>query len=189
MADLLDELMPAWDERERHQRRIDAPPERVYEAVRAVTDAEMPLTRVLLAIRALRKPQRRGDRPLLDEFAALGFVLLGERPGSELAMGAIGRFWSLRGNAPIPIRSREEFDGFDEPGYAIAVMAFEVVPENGGSRLVTETRIRSTDAASRRRFRLYWRIIRLGSGAIRRSLLRAVKRRAESAGAASAVAP
>ncbi len=39
----------------------------------------------------------------------------------------------------------------------------------------------ATDAAARRRFRLYWLAIRPFSGLIRRLWLRAIKRRAESA--------
>jgi hypothetical protein len=35
-----------------------------------------------------------------------------------------------------------------------------------------------TDAASRRRFRLYWRVIHPGSAAIRVAWLRAIRRRA-----------
>ena len=41
----------------------------------------------------------------------------------------------------------------------------------------TETRIAGTDTASTRRFRAYWLLIRLGSGAIRRSWLKAIRRR------------
>jgi hypothetical protein len=41
----------------------------------------------------------------------------------------------------------------------------------------TETRALATDSRSRRRFARYWRLIRFGSGAIRRSWLRAAARR------------
>ena len=51
------------------------------------------------------------------------------------------------------------------------------MPDDSGSRLVTETRVESTDARARRLFALYWLVIRLGSGLIRRDLLRAVRRR------------
>jgi hypothetical protein len=45
-----------------------------------------------------------------------------------------------------------------------------------------ETRIHATDPASPRRFARYWRMIRPGSGLIRRSWLHAAKGRAELAG-------
>jgi hypothetical protein len=59
------------------------------------------------------------------------------------------------------------------------VLAFDLKETDGRTRLTTETRIKATDAAARRRFRLYWLAIGPGSAMTRRSLLRAVKRRAE----------
>ena len=106
----------------------------------------------------------------------VGFVRLGERPGEEIALGAIGRFWSPTGNRPVPTG---DFAGFSKPGYAKAAMNFTVAAEGGGSRITTETRIVGTDAAATRKFRRYWLLIRLGSGAIRRSWLKAIRRRLE----------
>jgi hypothetical protein len=77
---------------------------------------------------------------------------------------------------------REEFVSFAEPGYAKAAMAFLVVPERGGSRVVTETRIAGTSPEATRAFLRYWRATRPGSGAIRRSWLAAIRRRAVRAG-------
>ena len=48
-------------------------------------------------------------------------------------------------------------------------------------RLVTETRVRLTDETARRSFRGYWLVVRPFSGLVRRSWLKAAKRRAESA--------
>ncbi len=50
----------------------------------------------------------------------------------------------------------------------------------GGTRLSCETRIVATDAASRRRFGLYWMAVQPGSSAIRWELLTAVALRAEA---------
>jgi hypothetical protein len=68
------------------------------------------------------------------------------------------------------------FVTFAEPGYAKVVWDFRLADEGGATRLTTETRIACTDAASRRRFRLYWRVIRPFSGLLRRVFLRAVAR-------------
>jgi hypothetical protein len=46
--------------------------------------------------------------------------------------------------------------------------------------LSTETRILATDPRTRRSFAAYWFLIRAGSGAIRREVLRVVAGRAES---------
>jgi len=59
-----------------------------------------------------------------------------------------------------------------------AVMNFRV--ENDG-RLTTETRVVLAPTGNTRRiFAVYWRIIRPGSGIIRRGWLEAIKRRAEA---------
>jgi hypothetical protein len=49
------------------------------------------------------------------------------------------------------------------------------------ARLVTETRVGCTDAGSRRRFRLYWLLVRPFSGVIRKAMLGAVAREATRA--------
>jgi hypothetical protein len=95
---LLDEALPEYYFRERHARYIDAPPERVDEAVRAVTIRDMPLARLLFALRAAprrlrRKPTRFGevDVPLLGLALDVAFGPLGDEPGVEVAIGMIGQ--------------------------------------------------------------------------------------------------
>jgi hypothetical protein len=50
---------------------------------------------------------------------------------------------------------------------------------NGETVLTTETRVYATDAATRKRFALYWRVIYPGSALIRVMWLRAIRNRAE----------
>src|SRR5262245_32557245 len=60
-------------------------------------------------------------------------------------------------------------------------MNFYVEDAGGGvSRLVTETRVHATDAAARRRFAAYWRMIYPGSALLRVTWLRAIRARAEA---------
>jgi hypothetical protein len=186
---LLAEALPRFDANEVHQLWVPAPPEAVFAAVKEVTVGEVRLLLPLMAVRGIprRLTRRRGFRPsrsarVLDAFLGVGFVLLGERPGTEIAVGAIGRFWRPVGNAPVAVETREGFVSFAEPGYAKAVLGFEVRPEGGGSRVVTETRVVGTSPDATRAFRRYWHAIRLGSGAIRRSWLAAIRRRAARAG-------
>jgi hypothetical protein len=115
--------------------------------------------------------------PLLETFT-VGVVPLGERGGTEIVAGAIGRFWRLVGNEPAVIRSRAGFLAFAEPGYAKAVVGFTVSPERDGSRVVTETRVLGTSPDATRIFGRYWLLIRPASGFIRRSWLAAIRRRA-----------
>jgi hypothetical protein len=179
---LIDELMPRFDEFERHQILIPALPAAVYAALRRVDLMSSRLIRGLLMLRSLpavlRRPRDRGPRgPVtLDRMLEGGFVLLGERPERELALGVVGRFWTAAGTRVT--LDAEGFRAFDAPGYAKAVWDFRLLAEGNGTRLSTETRIACTDARSRRRFRLYWRVIRPFSGLLRIALLRAVAREA-----------
>jgi hypothetical protein len=172
----------------RHQLAAAAPPDRVWQALKATTLREMPLVWLLFALRSLpaRLARNSGlpsalDEPLFTQMAARGFALLAEDPGRELVVGRVGQVWKLRGGRTAAVGNGSEFIAFDRPGYVKAAMSFRVTARAGGSRIETETRALATDPGSRRRFARYWRLIRLGSGAIRRSWLRAAARRAAGA--------
>lgn len=187
---LLDALMPRYDFNEVHSVVVRAARAAVFNAIRAVTPAEMPLVGALFALRAL--PHRlfglgpgirpAAQRPLLDQALQAGFLLLAEAPQQEIVVGTVGAFWSLRGGPSVTLASAEEFVTFARPGYAKAAMNFSMEPVDGSIRLRTETRILATDPVSRRRFARYWRMIHAGSALIRRAWLAAIRRRAEAAG-------
>jgi hypothetical protein len=182
----LDEALPEYDFSERHVRHVEAPPDRVDEAVRAVTLGDMPLARLLFALRAV-PPRLRGrtarprptDVPLLELVLRFGFGPLGESRGEEVVIGMIGQPWKLAGGESRRFERPDEFVAFTEPGFVKAAMNFRFEPEGSGTRLSTETRVLAADFASHRRFRRYWLVIRRGSGVTRRSWLRAAKRLAE----------
>jgi len=165
---LLDDALPRWHVRERHTIEVDALPERVFAAVREATFAEMPLARAFFRVRGLHAA---AARPLFEQLPH-GFVVLAEEPGRELVVGGIGQPWKPLGGRTPPA----DFARFDEPGFAKMAMNFRL----DGSTLWTETRVWLTDDASRWKFRPYWLAVRPGSGLIRRSWLRAIKRRAEA---------
>lgn len=173
---LLEGVMPRYDVHDVHSLWVPAAPEVAYEAVKTVSGREVRLFGPLMLLRTFGRLSRVLDveAPLLEQMEGVGFMALGERPGEEVVLGAVGRFWSPLGNQP---RVVDDFASFDEPGYAKAAMNFSVSAEGGGSRVTTETRIVGTDAAATRKFRPYWLLIRLGSGAIRRSWLKAIRRR------------
>jgi hypothetical protein len=188
---LLDDLLPAYDARERHAIVIRAPVERVYAALWSASLAS-PLVRVLLGLRALpgallgalsqprdawRQLPMRARVTMRDVIAA-GFTLLAEDPPRELVLGVDGAFWRLRGD--LRRVDAPSFRGPQPPGTARVAWNFHVAKRQGGMcELSTETRVRCADAASRRRFRLYWLVVRPGSGLIRRMMLRSVRRAAE----------
>jgi hypothetical protein len=184
---LLDEVLPRYDASERHDIVVAAPPDVVFGAVKDVTVRDVRLLTPLMVLRGLprllkrrrRLRRPRSSAPVLGRLLEVGFVQLAERPGAEIVVGAVGRFWRPADNRPIAVPTREEFLSFAEPGYAKAAMAFLVRPEGDRSRVVTETRIVGTSPDATKAFLRYWRVIRPGSGAIRRSWLAAIRRRAD----------
>jgi hypothetical protein len=99
-------------------------------------------------------------------------------PGREMLLGLVGKFWTLKGD--LKKIDADSFKAFETPGYAKAVWNFALRPDGNDVRLTTETRIRCTDADSRRRFGFYWTFIRPFSGLIRMEMLRVIKNKAEA---------
>lgn len=180
---LIDEFMPVYDVNEYHETTVRARIEKVYDALRTADLGGSPVIRLLLRLRALPAilttgGHKRNLKLNLDAIMKGGFVLLGENPPNEIALGLIGRFWTLSGSRCRV--SAHEFTAFDMPGYAKAVWNFSLVEESAEvTRLATETRVRCLDDASRRRFRLYWALIAPFSGLIRREALRMIRKRSE----------
>jgi hypothetical protein len=175
---LLDDVLPGFEHCEHHRAYAAVPPQRALTAARAVTPAEVPLVRILFRLRGLGRAAG-ADAPLFDQLVALGFRILAENE-REIVLGLVGTPWRLRGG----LRHEVEFGAFDEPGYAKMAMSFAA----DGRELTTETRVLLTDAAARRRFRLYWLVVRPFSGLTRRLWLRAAGRRLQAVEASSSSA-
>lgn len=155
----LDKAVPRWQFDERHEIRIAAPPERIYSAIRLVTAREIRFFQILTAIRCMGRCREKESilhapdaKPILEVATNGGFRILLDDPPRELVIGTRV--------AP----------------HAFAVMNFRIEPDG---RVTTETRVFASTDAARREFAVYWRIIRPGSGIIRRGWLEAIKRRAE----------
>ncbi|HEU4427208.1 MAG TPA: hypothetical protein VFT98_00505, partial [Myxococcota bacterium] len=133
---------------------------------------------VLAPRAALERLRRSRSEPRRLGIAALGgFVLLADEP-NEIVLGLTGRFWKIAGEV-LP-SDPATFRDPPPPGCARAAMNVVLTPRGERATLVeTDTRIHCADEASRRAFALYWRAIRLGSGAIRHAMLRAIARHAE----------
>jgi hypothetical protein len=177
------ELLPRYDAVERHEIRVDAPPDVAYAAVRGLDLARSPVIAALLAVRGvphlLSGRAHLSRRIGIDAVLDTGFVLLAEEPPRVLVLGIVGRFWRL--TSGIHRITSDEFAGFDEPGFAKGVWSFTVDDDgHDGSVVRTETRVACTDAVARRRFLRYWRVVGPFSGLIRVLLLRSIKRAAES---------
>jgi hypothetical protein len=181
---LIDDYMPEYDVRERHKTIVDATPEDVYASAMRLDLGHSPVIGLLRRLRALPVAMIRGESPrprlsvTLDDLQESGFVLLAENPGRELVLGLTGRFWTLSGGVrQVPA---SEFASFNLPGYSLAALNFTVGRMASETVLRTETRVRCTDPASRRKFRAYWTVIGPFSGLIRMEMLRLIKADAES---------
>lgn len=159
-ASRLDDFMPAWQFSERHERHIAAPPERVFQAIHAVTAKDITLFRTLVAIRRFGRRgaesilQPKESDPILDVATRTTFRYLADEPPREIVIGTM-----VGPRTP-------------------AAMNFLVTPDGrGGSNVSTETRVFAETPEALRRFKIYWRIIHPGSDIIRRMWLRAVERR------------
>ena len=171
----LDDFLPAYEFSERHRLAIDAPPERIDEAVRAVSITDIPVARALWFVRRLGKSYGDPTKPFVG--GELPGVVLEDVSGEGLVLGLTGQFWRLRGDhSPARPRTADEFLAYSRSDTCKAVIDFRVGP----SSLTTETRVHVGDPVARRKFRGYWLVVRPFSGLIRILLLRAARRRAEA---------
>jgi hypothetical protein len=168
---LHEELLPIYDVCDQLAVVTSAEPETAWRALGELDLIELgrrrPLIGALSAMRALpavaagllrgQRPQPPPQRLRLRELGDTparegGWTLLGERPGRELALGLVGRFW--RPVIEFAEVSAEGFREFDRPGYAKTVYSFEVRPlAERGSLLVGTMWTATTDERARRSFR------------------------------------
>jgi hypothetical protein len=163
-----------------------------------------PLVGVLGALRALpeiashllhgESPPGAPDRLTLRGTTEIpadrgGWILLGERPGEEIALGMVGRFW--RPVIEYAHTTPDRFTAFDVPGYAKTVYALGVRPIDRDRTLVRAVmRTATTDAAARRWFRRYWMLgVGPGAHALVNGLLDVVREDAETISSALAAGP
>jgi hypothetical protein len=180
----LDRVLPQFAHRETHAVDVDASPEIVWAAIHEVTGTELPVTRMLTAIRGIGSHGAR--KPVLERFVAGGFSLVLDEPPRAVALAAAGQPWKRRGGERIALpEAGQEVSDFARPGFVLMATSFALEPlggtGGGRTRLTTETRVQPTDATAARSFRPYWWAIRAGSGVIRHELLRAIRRKAEAA--------
>ncbi|NBM16171.1 hypothetical protein [Streptomyces sp. GC420] len=172
----LNTLVPVFDLRTQCSRRVDAPPNAVWQAAMNATTKDLAVFGPLMALRHGKNPAMSGR--LLD--GAIPVPLLSTVEGQEVVFGTVGKFWKR--SSPDALRGEADpwqFHAFDEPGWAKAAMCLRITPDGAGTRFSTETRVHATSAKARRLFMVYWPMVFLGSRLIRLDVLRAIARRAE----------
>jgi hypothetical protein len=195
---LADELLPIYDVSDSVAVVVEAGSSPIWDALVQVDLIEVgrrrPLIGALGGLRALpeivahlvhgERPPGAPERLTLREMTVAapdegGWTLLGERPGEEIALGLIGKFW--RPVIEYATVDAEEFATFAEPGYAKTLYVLSVAPLGEGRCLLAGTmRTACTDEHARRWFRRYW-ALGVGSGAhiLVQGLLEVVREDAE----------
>ena len=179
---LLDQFIPDPEIAEHHQIEVAAPADIVMATAREMEFLKSPVIRAIFKGRELAlggEPDRR-EHPsaLFDQMLSIGWVVLAERPGRELVLGAATQPWEA---APV-FRAvpAGEFRNFAEPGYVKIAWTLRAEPiDEARSTFHTETRACTTDASARRRFRNYWSFVAPGVEVIRMAMLKPLRRAAE----------
>lgn len=199
----LDRLFPHADAVRTERRVVGVPVSVAYNAALSTDFADIARTnaivKALFTMRSMaercvaflsRRPYAEPPKPAvlkLDRMPTLGdWVRLGGDAPREVVFGAIGRFWA--GETRWVPTSAEDFSAFDGPGYAKIGCHLTFTRMGDGATLVTyEVKTTATDAASRRAFRRYWRVVSPFVGMVMRATLGligqnaiAADRRAES---------
>jgi hypothetical protein len=182
---LLDDSMPTYDVTLAEHGVVHADPETTFAAARDLDFLRVhtPLLVAAMWVRGL--PAKVAHRAevvpptlLLSDGGLPGWIVLGERPGEEIAFGAVGVFW----HPQIEWRdvSSEDFASFAEPGFGKIACNFSVRAYGDGSSLLSyECRTATTDTDSQRAFLRYWRLIRPFVGHIMRATVRTIRDDAE----------
>ena len=170
---LIDEFLSEYDFVERHDIPVRAGAADIYRVVNEMDFGESFIIRWLFRLRGMS-----GENVTLQSLKRSRFEILGQTIDREMVLGIVGKFWTIGGG--LQRINAESFKRFDTPGFAKAVWNFSVVEDGDRSRLATETRIKCTDAQSKKRFAFYWTFISPFSGLIRMEMLKLIKRRAEN---------
>jgi len=178
---LVDDVLPVYDVSDSVATVVDADLAATWDALLQVDLIEVgrrrPLLAVLGGVRALPdvivrlltgEAQAAPTTMRLHDLTALpldggGWILLGERPRDEIALGLVGKFW--RPVIAFAAVGSDGFRTFAEPGYAKTVYSLSVRALDARRTLLTGVmRTATTDEHARRWFRRYW-TLGVGSGA------------------------
>jgi hypothetical protein len=179
---LADRFLPAYEAVERHEARVAAPAALTFAATRAIGLQRSGLVRAIIHGRE-RLLRVRGESVwppggLAAQMRSWGWAVLAEEKGREVVLGTVTQPW--RGDVRFRTLTPDAFVAFDEPGYVKILSVIAVEPVGAAASIVrTETRVATTDAVARARFRRYWAVFSPGIVLIRRALLRLVRREAE----------
>ena len=179
---LLDQAMPVWDVAEHHQRRVAADLDAVWAALLGTPMSDLPVTRALMRVRTFgRKPQEPPKRTVVEALPPGEITRAAPR---ELLLGLVAPVRLRYSAADLPALRAATVAELQRPlpdGWVRIATDFRLVAAGAGTTtLSTDTRVLATGPRAKRAFRAYWLAVGWGSGLVRRELLWAVARRAET---------
>ncbi len=159
----IDRVLPSHDFSERHHIDVAASPERCFDAARRLDFSDSPIITTLFHVRGLRHGALSIDAMTADG----GFTVAADEPPVEFVL-------------VHEMQRRHGRDRVAPSGRVQIAWNFRTEEVGAGrTRLHTETRVRC-DAGSKRRFGLYWWLVRPFSGLVRREMLRLARAAAEA---------
>jgi len=156
---------------------VSAKPAEAWKVARHFDASPFTWVRLLFDIRTLpgkltgnmnaQKHHRIGINQITEEDT--GLMILHEVAGREVVIGSVGQFWHL--TIPFANVDPDNFKDFRESGWGKLAWAIAVEPYLDGSTISFELRTTATDENSWKKLKNYYRIIGIGSKAIRSSLM------------------
>jgi len=182
--ELLDRFLPEPEVDEYHRLKVRAPAAVTFAAAKQMDIQASPVVKGIFWLRAIPsllqgQPFRpQGSRGIVAETLDQGWGVLAEVPDREIVVGACTQPWHEHVTfLPLP---PEEFAAFSEPGYVKIVWTLAAEPAGPGeSWFVTRTRVATTDAEARKKFRRYWAPMSAGIILIRYAGLPLVRKQAQ----------
>jgi hypothetical protein len=178
----LAQFIPNPEVAEHHEIEIHAPVHIVLATAKSLELLTSPLIRAVFRARELALGGKPDSRPqptaLYEQMTSIGWVVLSEQPGCEIVFGAVTQPWVA---SPV-FRSipPQEFRDFNEPGFVKIAWTLGAAPvDDERSIFHTETRVCTTDASARERFRKYWSFVAPGVRLVRLAVLQPIRRAAE----------
>lgn len=169
---VLDRAMPEWAWNEYHSVPLADPCASVTDVADALRWSDVPGFRRIMRASSFGRVARRGDERVLELFERGPYVPAHRDAEELLYVGVL----QLRPDASLDFGD-DAVSGFRDAAPRRAVkVAMNFLYRDG--ILSTETRCLASDALMARAFSLYWLGIRAGSGVIRGSWLRGIRRRA-----------
>jgi hypothetical protein len=155
---LLDRFMLQYEVVERHHIRVGAPAEIAFAAAKELDLQQSPVVRAIFrsreAVMGASGDRTARPRGIVALTTSLGWGVLAETP-TEIVLGAVTQPWN--GDVVFHAVPPGQFAAFQEPGFVKIVWNLRAdAIDRVHSEAITETRVITTDAAARAKFRRYW---------------------------------